>query len=101
MCEIVDMAFVIAADKDDNYCPAVQLVCCQCQRGTDIVNRLKPFCERCCARLHYPLEIPADITRCDRCGLSIRGVLPLAMCVACQSITNYKGYNTDYVTRLD
>ncbi len=92
MCELNDALCISIADANGDYVPVVYLDCCQCNTSTAPVNDYQPFCDSCFQKLHRkPLE--DGMTRCDRCGIVARGILPLPMCIACQSITNYEGYN--------
>lgn len=96
MCELVNARFVSAQDINGEYQKVVYLNCCQCGQGNTPIRIQSPLCDNCLGRLHYQ-EITDDITKCGRCDLFLRGVMPLPMCVACQSITNYNGYNDKLV----
>lgn len=99
MCLLEDAACVAVEDVDGDYQRAVYLICCKCSASYAPINPVEPFCNRCLQKLHR-IALPDDMTKCGRCSLVMRGVMPQPMCYACQSITNYNGYNDKLIARI-
>ncbi len=99
MCELRDACCVMASDINGDYRRSVYLYCCSCDKQCHAYDLHQPFCDNCCKKLHrFTLTelLAVNITVCERCGLAIRGQIPLSRCNACKSITNFEGYNDQF-----